>query len=182
MFVFCASVHHTGTNFVMKLFEDLGYQTTDKTPKEAGNSVNYFHRCHIADSCATELGEWLNLGVPIIVPLRHPMEVARSWLSRKKPIEDLIRQYQMLVEVVDPHGPLYLPIDHPDRETYFWHLRLECDPTLDTDWPIVSSKREGSEHRAQLKPVEPNAEDYRQLEALHDCELLQRFYPDRWLL
>ncbi len=182
MFVFIASVHHTGTNFATKLFEDLGYQITDKGVKEAGNSANYVHRSHIADSVMTELDDWLHMGVPIVVPLRHPMEVAKSWLARKKPIEEMVRQFQILAEVVDRHGPLYLPIDHADRETYLHHLRLEIDPNLDTDWPIVSSKVEGSEHPAQLQPVAPNQDDVDLLVALAHTPLLNKFYPEPWEL
>jgi len=182
MFVFICSVHHTGTQFTQKLFTDLGYEITDKTPKEAGNSVNYLHRCHIADSVLTELLHWLHMGVPIVVPLRHPMEVARSWLARGKPISEMVRQFQILDELVEQFMPLYLPIDQPYRETYLHHLRLECDPNLNTDWQKVSSKVVGSDHPAQLKPVEPNAEEYRQLQALNEMTLLKGFYPGRWLL
>lgn len=182
MFVFVASVHHTGTQFVQKLFEDADYQITDLTPKEAGNSVNYLHRSHIADAVMTELDEWLNLGIPVIVPLRHPMAVAKSWLARKKPIEEMIRQFQILVELVDPFGPLYLPIDHEHRELFLSRIRHECGSEIVTDWPIVASKVEGSDHQAQLKPVEPNHDEYRQLETLQGCELLNRFYPDWRLL
>ncbi len=179
MFVFCASVHHTGTQFVQKLFEDIGYQITDLTPKEAGNSANYLHRCHIADSVMTELTDWLHMGVPIVVPLRHPMEVARSWLARGKPVSEMVRQFQILIECVDRHGPLYLPIDHDCRKTYLHHLRLECDPNLDTDWPIVPAKNGDTK---QQHVVEPNFEDYEYLARLHEMELLRRFYPQKWLL
>ena len=180
MFVFCASVHHTGTNFVSKLFTDLGYEFTDKTPKEAGNSVNYFHRCHIGDSTATELGEWLNVDVPLIVPLRHPIEVAKSWLARDKPIERMVRQFQILNERVDCHNPLYLPIDHPYREQYFNYLRLATDLELSTEWPVIASKREGSTHRAQLTVPEPSAADIKLLVALAHTPLLNKFYPEPW--
>lgn len=182
MFVFIASVHHTGTQFTQKLFEDLGYIPTDKTPQEAGNSANYFHRCHISDSIMTELTDWLHMGVPIVVPLRHPIEVARSWLARKKPISQMVRQFEILEQQVDGFKPLYLPIDHYDRNTYLHYLRLEIDPNIDTDWPIVGGKQEGSDHAEQLAYVEPNFDDYEYLQKLHESELLHSFYPHKWLL
>lgn len=182
MFVFVASVHHTGTQFVQKLFEDLDYQITDKTPKEAGNSVNYLHRCHITDSVMTELMQWLQTDTPLIVPLRHPMEVARSWLARKKPISEMVRQFELLFEVVDPFNPLYLPIDHADREMYLSLIAEACDHDINTNWQKVSSKVVGSDHPAQLKAVAPSFDDYLHLGSLHESKLLQRFYPQRWLL
>lgn len=179
MFVFVASVHHTGTQFVQKLFEDSGYKITDKTPKEAGNSVNYLHRCHITDSVMTELMQWLHMGIPIIVPLRHPKEVARSWLARNKPLTDLVRQFKILEEVVDAFTPLYLPIDHYSRETALYQLQLECEPKLHTDWPVVGSRPHGEGHYCVVAPTEA---DYEQLKHLRENLFLQQFYQRRWPL
>jgi hypothetical protein len=175
MFVFIASVHHTGTQFAQKLFEDLGYIGTDKTPKEAGNSVNYFHRSHIAPSILTELKMWLEIGVPIVVPMRHPWAVVQSWLARKKALKQLMEQYELLFRLVDTYPVLYLPLDTMDREVYLHHLRLECDPLLTTNWPVIGSD-------AKLERVPIDDEGAAILVDLIDEPLMQRFYPGAWTL
>lgn len=174
--VFIASVHHTGTNFCTKLFKDIGYEQSDKTPKEAGNSANYFHRAHIADSVATELKTWLDLGLPIVVPLRHPVATLKSWLSRGKDPAELKRQLDLLIGLVDTYKPLYLPIDSPDRDAYFTDLRLKVDLRLNTSWPVVASKAKGSDHRAQLEPVSPTPEGLENIMPYCFHPFFERFY------
>ena len=172
MQVFVASVHHTGTQFTQKLFTDLDYEITDKTPKEAGNSRNYFHRCHISDSVMTELKLWLQLGIPIIVPLRHPPVVAESWLARAKPMAEMLRQWQILIDVVDLYEPLYLPLDSPNRDSYFTNLRLKTDLKLKTDWAVTA-------HDGELKPLYLTFEQQQQLGPLVFNEFFDRFYPPK---
>ena len=176
MFVFVASVHHTGTQFTQKLFVDLDYEVTDKLPGETENNGNYFHRCHISDSCRTELNEWLHRGVPLIVPLRHPLAVMRSWLARGKSVEEMCRQFELLFELVDPHQPLYLPLDSPLRDKYFTNLRLKVDLSLNTDWAKWRSKMKGSDHPAQLEPVTPTDEQMQMLEPVLKTPLMTTFY------
>lgn len=183
MFVFIGSVHHTGTQFTQKLFEDIGYVGTDKTPKEAGNSCNYFHRCHLSDSIMTELNNWLHEDVPLIVPLRHPVEVMHTWLrKRDKPLEVMLRQWQILYEHVDSFKPLYLPMDHAERDRYFTNLRLKTDLKLITDWAVVGSKRAGSDHPAQEQPVVPEPEHIEMMRELSYQPFFERFYPTPWPL
>ena len=184
MFVLCVSVHHTGTQFVQKLFEDIGYIATDKTPKEAGNSCNYFHRAHIAPSIMTELNEWLKLtdDMPLVIPLRHPVDVLQSWLVRSKAPEQMMAQWKMLFDIDARYSPLYLPLDHDDRDAYFTNLRLKTDLKLKTTWPVVGSKVVGSDHIAQLKPVAPSPAHIDMMFELMDAPLFTRFYPEPWQL
>ena len=177
--VFIASVHHTGTNFATKLFKDIGYEQTDKTPAEAGNSANFFHRSHIADSVATELKTWLDLGIPIVVPMRHPVTVLNSWLARGKDPDELKRQFDLLIGLVDAYKPIYLPIDSPNKEAFLTNLRLKVDLRLNTDWPVVASKIKGSEHRAQLEPIKPTLAHLGIIGPYSFHPLFERFYPPK---
>ena len=182
MMFFIASVHHTGTQFTEKLFKDHGYAPTDKTPREnVGNSHNDFHRAHIADSVKTELKDWLDQGLPTIVPLRHPVEVAKSWKRRKKHLQQMRAQFQLLETLVAPYEPYYLPLDHPERDLYFKEIAL-LDPELATDWPIVASKRAGSDHKAQLADRPFDTEDRLVMMELMELPVLKRFYYPPWRL
>ena len=179
--VFVASVHHTGTQFTQKLFEELGYVVTDKTPQEAGNSCNYFHRCHIADAVRSELKQWMNMDIPKIVPLRHPVEVAKSWKAREKKLSIMLRQFELLEEVVLPRGPMFLPVDHEDRDRYFTNIRLKTDLKLNTDWEPKGGKRVGSPHPAQLKVPDFDGADIGLLLSLLKMDWLTEIYPEPWL-
>lgn len=182
MFVFIASVHHTGTQFAQKLFEDFDYLGTDKKPAESGNSRNYFHRCHISDSIKTELTEWLELGLPLVVPLRHPVEVAKSWKARDKSLKIMLRQWQLLEELVLPYQPYFLPVDHDYRDVYFQVIKEAINPEIMTDWQIVGSKREGSGHKSNLTVPDFTADDICNIQPLADMCWLTEIYPEPWLL
>lgn len=177
MFVFIATVHHTGTQFTEKLFKDAGYGPTDKT--NGLNGQNDYHRAHIDYPVQTELKDWLERGFPLVVPLRHPLAVAKSWKARRKPIEQLIRQYELLETLVDPYQPLYLPIDHPERDRYFTNLRLKVDLRLKTDWAVHASKAKGSDHQAQLEPVPLDKNDIKLLGPVMFGAFMGRFYPPK---
>ena len=182
MHVFVASVHHTGTQFTQKLFEDLGYEVSDKTPAEAGNSVNYFHRCHIADAVRTELKQWMNMDIPKIVPLRHPVEVAKSWKARGKKLSIMLTQFELLQEVVLPRNPLFLPVDHGNRDAYFDMIRLKADIKLNTDWTPHGGKRVGSGHPSQLTVPDFTPADLGLLLSLSAMDWLTQLYPEPWCL
>lgn len=179
MHIFIASVHHTGTQFTCKLFVDAGYEQNSKWPegrKGTPDPANYFHRSHIADSVGTELRHWLDLGIPIVVPIRHPIAVLKSWLVRKKDPLELKKQFELLIKVVDPYKPLYLPLDSPDREDYLTDIRLKVDLGLKTDWKPYRSKLKGSDHRAQLEPVAPTAAGLEAIMPFLFHPLFENFY------
>lgn len=182
MFIFIASVHHTGTQFTEKLVKDAGYGPTDK-PEKGGPSENKdYHRAHIAHSVQIELKDWLDRGFPLIVPLRHPVEVAASWKARSKPIKQMVRQFALLQELVLPYNPYFLPVDHDMRDIYLQVIQENIDASLATDWTIVGGKRVGSDHKAQLQVPPFSAGDICDIQELTNMPFLQAIYPTPWLL
>ena len=76
----------------------------------------------------------------IIVPLRHPYEVAKSWARRPDrglPLADLRLWWRTLVHQVDPLRPHYLPLDTRERDFYLQDINRDLGLRLKTDWPIV---------------------------------------------
>ena len=176
MFVFIASVHHTGTQFTEKIFLDAGYGPTDKPEKGGRPENNDYHRAHIAPSVQTELKDWLERGFPLVVPIRHPVAVAKSWLARRKPLEQMLEQFELLQSLVDPYQPLYLPLDSPHRDRYFTNLRLKVDLKLNTDWAVHKSKMKGGPHQAQLQPVALTDEHMELIGPLMLSDFFTQFY------
>ncbi len=123
-----------------------------------------------------ELGEWLAMDIPIVVPVRHPFAVAKSWLARGRPLDEMLRQYELLINVVDAANPLYLPLDSEFRDRYFTRLRLKVDLKLSTDWAVHASKMKGGDHKSQLEPVEMTAEHVDLITPLLLSPFFFRFY------
>ena len=135
-----ASVHHTGTNFVWQhllagvpeVGMDYGRYSTYQPPK------NGFVRIHCDRAQHEYLQWWLNRCV-CIVPLRHPISVAESWKARGKDLSELAGQWQILKNEVDPHDPMYLPVDSPERMNWLDTISRHVNQELQTGWPVVMS-------------------------------------------
>lgn len=143
--ILIASVHHTGTNFV--------WQHLLNGMTEVG--MNYSHyaippvcigfvRIHCDLLQHDYLEYWLKHAL-CIVPLRHPLTVAVSWKARDKDLSELPGQWQILKNEVDPHDPMYLPIDSPDRMNWLDRISRNMGQELQTDWPVVMSCNKSAE-------------------------------------
>ena len=138
MIVVVASVHHTGTHFVVdELFKGWRHYAMSygniKGP--IGDGVT---RIHIDKDQSIYLPRWME-HQPLVVPMRHPASVVESWLARDKPIEPLLPQWEMLKTMVDPARPIYLPLDVPDRDRWLGELNGKLGLKLQTDWPVIMS-------------------------------------------
>lgn len=87
---------------------------------------------------------------PAIVPMRPPLCCAASWKARQKDLELCRDLWQIMVEVIHPFGPAYLPIQAPDRDRFLRLAGERIDQELKTDWPVVAS----SGKTASLSPTE----------------------------
>lgn len=76
------------------------------------------------------------------VPLRAPMEIARSWARKAKPMGLLAERLEMLATMFEDEEPLWIPIDTPDRDEYVQRASeatgLDLDPR---GWPKVGQDR-----------------------------------------
>jgi hypothetical protein len=127
-----ASVYHTGTRFCRgSLFSDFNFGSqVIGSDAEATN-------IHIEPVHIKPLQYWLNAADHVVVPLRHPLLVAESWKARGMELAALDEQWRTLADVVVPHDPIYLPIDHPDRDLYLKELNQRMGLDLETDWQPV---------------------------------------------
>lgn len=76
-----------------------------------------------------------------IAPLRHPRDVLRSWVHRRRTknaeyytLEHFLSSWRGLIDEVDPHDPLYLPVDRPDRQGYLDEINRVLGKCYQTDW------------------------------------------------
>lgn len=146
MMIVVAGVHHTGNNFVwqhlLKGMTQVGMNydpSGRKRPPENG-----FVRIHCDLSQHNYLEWWISRYL-CIVPLRHPLTVARSWKARDKDLSLLPVQWQILKKEVDPHEPMYLPLDSPDRMNWLDTISRNMGQELQTGWPVVMSCNKSAE-------------------------------------
>lgn len=133
MIIVVPSVHHTGTKLVFNdILRDLvAFNQQDKTPRDSGKL-----RIHIDAPFLEDLHYWC-AKCSIIVPIKHPRDVAIGWKVRFKKLGELAQQWTWLKEEIAPYDPLYLPIDLPDRDEWLDKVNLKLNLKLNTDWPVI---------------------------------------------
>lgn len=116
------SIPHTGTHFVRDhLLADYECEALHIWPDQR---EIWFERMLTVDK--------------VIVPIRHPIEVAKSWKRRGKNPQELPTWWRLLTGVVDPAKPRYLALDQPGvRNWQLADINLNFDLDLKTDWPVV---------------------------------------------
>ena len=126
------TVQHTGTRFVQRLLSEADIQTA---------------QIHAVDTRKKQLDSWLNQNemadLPIIVSLRNPVNVAQSWWFRANKhsthnpflqIQEMFKQWAYLAKIIAVSKPLFLPVDHPEREHYLQEMSVELGRPLSTRW------------------------------------------------
>lgn len=162
------SIHHTGTNFTMD--EILRYWESHHAEYELYN-FGIPHgkaRVHMETRFFKLLDFWCK-NACVIVPMRHPEKVIRSWIARNKRLEALAIQYDILKTRVDPYDPLYLPIDSPDRERWLDRLRAKTGKPHRTDWRTIMSCG---------KSPDLNDKGRLLLESVTEDGFFDKFYPE----
>lgn len=135
MLVVIASVQHSGTHFVKQHLLSGWPEVSE--PKQ--HSANAIYQEHVVPESLLRIRAAMKCGAPCIVPLRHPVKVALSWKARGLNLAHFTDQFRRLVTAVDPLGPLYLPLDVPDREDYLARICERLGINFYTEWPIVHS-------------------------------------------
>ena len=123
------SVQRTGTRFVQRILQQAGIK-----PAQLHAAQAHMDRIEIwLEKCRDE-------GLPIIIPLRHPISVAKSWRVRGEPLEAMFDQWALLAEIVDVSRPLFLPVDHPERDEFLREMSGQLNMDLQTRWKKYGSK------------------------------------------
>lgn len=89
----------------------------------------------------------------VLVPVRDPRAVARSWVSRG---EDVLRMFDCMNAMMSFARPVhYLPIDRPDRDTWLQAFARAIGVVLSTDWRMVGTVGGDSPHEVDVSSVMP---------------------------
>lgn len=73
---------------------------------------------------------------PLILNMRHPIDVAQSWIRRSKTVDHTFRgMWQNLFSLKETvEDSFWLPVDTPDRDVYFDDIQDRLGTFLNRDW------------------------------------------------
>ena len=157
------TLHHTGTG-LLKFKLD-----------EAGLDWQHFHT-----STAKRRVGWDQVvkqyrDMPVVVPIRHPIRVANSWIKRDRSLDKYWKpDWDLLFWVIYQLDPILVPIDADPgiRDMHMSVLGDEVGVEFSDNWPIVNTVANTAETR--LEDIEPAPEA---LELLREkSEFFSRFY------
>lgn len=147
-----ASVPHSGTMLVADIFRQQGFNQRGFTKPEDGKTM---HVGHVISSNAVRYVRELAQEHPLIVPLRHPALTERSWILRKKPVDQMIQAYKNLISLEDL-DPVYIRIDTVNRDKDLQRASERLDMVLTTEWPVINSKQ--NTYHLSVKDLNPSKE------------------------
>lgn len=71
----------------------------------------------------------------LILTMRDPMEVAKSWIKRAMPLNQWFMDiWKNLFALQAEYDGLWLPVDTPDRDDYLKQISERIGISLQTDW------------------------------------------------
>jgi hypothetical protein len=152
------SVEHSGTRFV-------------KNHLLRGHERSYYHlRPHYQDFLRTVVEKYQF----VFVPLRHPLEIARSWSKRGMSLEMLAERFDCLSEFFDSYDPLWIPVDSPIRDHFVEIARCRVGIDLDPGkWPLVGHEVAKADHRMTADELELIAPSIKR-----NQKFFERFYAN----
>lgn len=155
------SVQRSGTRFTQRILTAGGLKTA---------------QLHSAPTMMDRIELWLErccqLGLPIVIPMRHPVSVAKSWYARGDQLDDMFEQWRLMIQCAERCRPWFLPVDHPERDEFLAELSEGIGgERLKTDWHKYGSKP-GSQD------VILNKSTMNQLNELIATEFVSAFYTE----
>jgi len=128
------TVPHTGTKFTERMFWDLGYHAYAMVDDPKDDKALFGGHTVLPDQ--VELAKRLieDRGFPLIVTLRHPYLVEKSWIGRNKSVPNMINAFYVLGDLIKEYDPYVLPVDSPVREHCLELMREGLNLNLRTNW------------------------------------------------
>ena len=150
------SVMHTGTHLMIEgyfdapqLFRACSPNRTKKVPE----GVHILYRYHTIGIKMEFWGDKLER-YPIVVPMRHPESVWKSFSRRgQKSYDSYIDQWKTLIEQVHPLNPMYVHVDNElTRDKQIEAINNTLNLNQKVDWKQDYGKYVGNEEW-ERKPI-----------------------------
>lgn len=143
----CPTVEHSGTHFVLNLFEQAGF--TQAPPKVGTRIVCHAHFGQKNWDVLDELIEARE--PPVVIPVRPLHAIFLSWEARDKNTDLLDGRFKLLTDQIE-RDPYWLPIEAADRDAWLAEINEGLGLHIETQWPVVGSeKRTAGQDESRIK-------------------------------
>jgi hypothetical protein len=126
------TVRHTGSLFMVDL---LPYERCTLRGKP-GEYPLFFD--HAYDLHMKHFFKWIEEYPTVVIPLRDPMDCARSWAKRRESFKWFNQMWENLIQF-DRFNPFYIPIDKTDKQNRLDALADHLGVELATDWTPINT-------------------------------------------
>lgn len=128
-----ATVRNTGSHTIHNILSPLG-QMHFLTEDIQADDRFWFGHCESENLSLIELR--MILEPPLILAMRDPIEVARSWIRRSKTLDHtFVSMWNNLFALKTSYGDsFWLPVDTPDRDAYLDAIEARIGVELNRDW------------------------------------------------
>ncbi len=128
-----STVRNTGSHTAHNIFRDweMHYLTEDKR----SDKVLWFGHCEPGRNLPL-IGEHMESDGPLILTMRNPVEVWKSWRKRNKPPDNTFRQMWSALFSLKETFPdsFWLPMDTEDRDVYLDMIEERLGEPVNRDW------------------------------------------------
>ena len=142
MLVCVPTIMHTGTHFIIEeLLKDFKYSSLLHNQVIPDLIPNDDTKCflHVNDDFHVKnRGDFLS-SVTLIVPLRHPHRVLKSFIHRGRELSAYKEQWDNMINLVAPLNPMYLHIDNDIRDEQLALINKTLGKEFHTDWRVIYS-------------------------------------------
>lgn len=128
-----ATVRNTGSNFLLSILEPH-YKRHYLTEDIDGEPLWF---SHTENDCLGLLTQRIESHPPLIMTMRHPMDVAQSWVKREKALDREFRSMWLNLIALSHREHYFVPVDTEDREERLQSLSERLEKPLKTDWKPV---------------------------------------------
>lgn len=145
------SIPHTGTWFTIRLLTEAGLGECGLLDRASRPSV---YHGHMVKRGQVEKALELSERMPLVIPMRHPFRVERSWVLREKPTGPMFAAFRTFLRDFWPLRPYLMPVDSPRRVEALGRLGDGLGLELSTDWSVVNGAM--NTHDVQLDDLLPS--------------------------
>ena len=132
------TVRHSGTHTALEIFKPH-YKRCHITEDGLRDYEPYtgepFWFAHCENEQVPNIKKRLYTGIPLVLTMRNPMDVARSWIKRGTILDEWFRNMWLnLFALQKAYNGYWLPVDTQDRDMRLTTLSGRLGVDLSTDW------------------------------------------------
>ncbi len=127
-----ATVRNTGSNSALSIFEPHYTRHNGLYEPPTGNDLWF---SHTETSNLPQIQFKASVDGPLVLTMRNPLEVARSWIKRRKTLDrEFTEMWRNLFALSKHPDAFWLPVDTEDRDEYLAKISERSGKVFRTGW------------------------------------------------